>query len=166
MWPNDVLVLQALMAGKRVLEIGTCTGMGTVGMAHTAEHITTIDWGKGDGQMYAYPPEQAQATIHNYVDPNLVTCIVGDWVEVLANLDLRQFQGIFYDAAHEAPYAYEKDFLASLGYYRGLVALHDYKPAEKPMKQCVAAIDKFEKDTGRRRYGPLPGSSVVWFAAL
>lgn len=165
-WPNDGIVLQALMAGKKVLEIGTCTGMATVAIASTATHVTTIDWGKGDGQMGAFSPEHAQATIYNYADASLVMCLVGDWVEILPTLDISEFQGIFYDAAHEPPYAYEKDFLATLGGYKGIVALHDYKPTEKPMQQCVAAIDQFEKDTGRRRYGPLPGSSVVWFAAV
>ena len=166
MWDNDVVVLQALMAGKRVLEIGTCTGKSTVGIAATAASVTTVDWGKGDEQMGAYLPALAQQSIYRYADPELVTCLVDDWVQLFQGLDLDYFQGIFYDAAHQPPYAYEADFLARAAHYKGLIALHDYKPLEEPMRFCVQAIDNFEKVTGRKRYGPLLGSSVVWFTPV
>jgi hypothetical protein len=70
---------------------------------------------------------------------------------------------IFYDAAHRPPEPYEKDFLAMVEDFPGIIALHDYKFRLPEYKLAVEAMDSFAKRTGRAMLGPVAGSSIVWF---
>jgi predicted O-methyltransferase YrrM len=171
LWDNDATVLQTLAAGLHVLEIGTCTGKSAVALAATAAKVTTIDWGIGDDQMLPFSTDVALQNIRDFAGPELVEVVVADWTGFVgipgttgSACSLGDFDMVFYDAAHVPPYAYELEFLVEAEKFPGLlIAIHDYKPREPEFRYAAAAIDDFERRTGRLRIGPVDGSSVCWF---
>lgn len=163
---GDAEILQEIMSDRRVLEMGTHLGRATVAMAATAKHVTTIDWYKGDLQIGAVSYQEAIDNIDEAGAAHKVDVYNGDWVAILRDgINIDDFDAIFYDAAHtKEDSAYEGTLLEMLLDRPSiLVAVHDYKPEEAAMRDVVEAVDRFEKATGRKRQGPMPGSSVVWF---
>jgi len=154
-------LLQQLAAGRRVLDIGTHHGRAAAAMAAPAKHVTTIDWFKGDSMIGAPDVDRVKELIFPLEN---VTCLFGNWVDWWkSTFDWFDFDMIFYDAAHRPPEPYEKDFLAMVDGFSGIVALHDYKPKLEEYGLAVAAMEGFSKKTGRAMLGPLAGSAIVWF---
>jgi len=160
-------LLQQLAEGKRVLDIGTHHGRAAAAMAATAKHVRTIDWYQGDSMIGAPDVDKVKELIYPLEN---VECLFGDWFALLmCKLTLfapDTYDMIFYDAAHRPPEPYEKDFLACVADFPGVIALHDYKPELEEYGLAVAAMDDFAKRTGRTMFGPVAGSSIVWFEAL
>ena len=75
-------MLAALVAGRRVLEIGTGLGVSTAAMAATAEHVATYD---------------IDAWVHDTIWPGLPDNVVG--VKSLEHVG-RAFGAVFIDADH------------------------------------------------------------------
>jgi predicted O-methyltransferase YrrM len=157
-------LLQQLAEGKSVLDIGTHHGRAAAAMAATAKHVKTIDWYRGDSMIGAPDEDVVKELIYPLEN---VECLWGDWTKwweyAFSRADFSMF---FYDAAHRPPEAYEKDFLALVEDFPGVIALHDYKPKLEEYGLAVAAMDDFAKRTGRTMFGPVAGSSIVWFEAL
>lgn len=157
--------LQKLAEGKKVLEIGTHHGRSAIAMAATACHVTTIDHYQGDGQIGAPSLQEASYNIENSGLANKITQVVADWTKWIAGpVDLEAYDMVFYDGAHCPPYPYEKDFLALCTDFRGIVALHDYKPNEAAMQYVVASIDEFSLRTNRP--GTIGAGSIMCFPAI
>jgi hypothetical protein len=156
--------LQQLAKGKRVLDIGTHHGRAAAAMAATAKHVRTIDWFRGDSMIGAPDKNVVKELIYPLEN---VECLYGNWVEWWEQMfNHADYDMIFYDAAHRPPEPYEKDFLALVEDFPGVIALHDYKPNLEEYGLAVAAMDDFAKRTGRTMFGPVAGSSIVWFEAL
>jgi predicted O-methyltransferase YrrM len=156
-------LLQQLAEGKRVLDIGTHHGRAAAAMAATAKHVRTIDWYQGDSMIGAPDVDKVKELIYPLEN---VECLWGDWVEWWEQMfDQSDYDMIFYDAAHRPPEPYEKDFLALVEDFPGAIALHDYKPKLDEYRLAVEAMDDFAKRTGRTMFGPVAGSSIVWFEA-
>ena len=159
----DGLLLQQLAEGKRILDIGTHHGRAAAAMAATAQEVWTIDWGMGDSMIGA--PDQS--TKERSLDDTGVVMVEANWVEWFkCRFDPSDWDMIFYDAAHRPPEPYEKDFLVLVEDFPGIVALHDYKPKLSEYGDAVRAMDDYAKKTGRTMFGPVAGSSIVWFEAL
>lgn len=164
LYPEEGYLLQVLAANKRVLEIGSHHCRSAIAMAATALHVTTIDNFKGDAQIGAPSLAEAMENIQNSSLADKITLIVADWTKYIASpADLQSYDMLFYDAAHTPENPYEKDFLELCENFKGIIALHDYKPAEEGMKYVVQAVDDFEKRVKRVRQGPLQGTSIVYF---
>jgi hypothetical protein len=147
--------LSRLAAGRRVLEIGTHHGRSTSAIASTAESVVTIDTYQGDAQIGAPTLEVTMANLEPFDN---VRIVVGDWRD--QDIDPAEYGLIFYDGCHTE----EGEFLATLVGYRGIVAVHDYKPDEPSMGHVVEAVDKFSAASGRPKlFGP---GSLVWFDAI
>ena len=158
--------LQDLAKGKKVLEIGTHLGRSAVAMAATAFHVTTIDHYRGDAQIGAPSLEEAMENIRSSGLAGSITQVVADWTKWIAGpVDLQAYDMLFYDGAHTPENAYEKDFLALCEDFRGIIALHDYKPNEEGMKYVVQATDDFARKTNRPRL-LMSAGSIVWFEAV
>jgi predicted O-methyltransferase YrrM len=158
-------LLQRLMEGKIVAECGTHHGRSAVAMLATAKWVTTIDNYQGDSMIGAPDWNVTHKSISDSGIAGWKTDVLkGDWTELLPPL-LASTNAIFYDAAHEPQHPYEKEFLQMIedSGFRGLVALHDYKPQEPAYKHTVDAIDQYAKRSGRAMLGPEPGTSIVWF---
>lgn len=175
-------LLQRLMEGKTVLELGTHHGRSAVAMAATAQNVWTIDNYQGDSMIGAPNWEVTRKVVEEQVvnstefkaHPRLpIRLMIGDWTEdwkegrnvVFDSLERGSVDAVFYDAAHAPPHPYEKEFLQMIEDtdFRGLVALHDYKPQELAYKHTVDAIDQYAKRSGRTMFGPEKGTSIVWF---
>jgi hypothetical protein len=153
--------LQQLAKGKRVLDIGTHHGRAAAAMAATAKHVRTIDWYQGDSMIGAPDVDKVKELIYPLEN---VECLFGDWVKWWGQIfNQADYHMIFYDAAHRPPESYEKDFLALVEKFPGVIALHDYKPKLEEYGLAVSAMDDFAKRTGRTMFGPVAGSSIVWF---
>ena len=164
LYETEGRLLQQLAKEKRVLDIGTHHGRSASAMAATALQVDTIDWYQGDSMIGA-PDHQVVMEKLAYVEN--VNCLWGDWVEWWASRYNRKNYGmIFYDAAHRPPEPYEKDFLALVEDFPGILALHDYKPKLSEYGDAVKAMDDYAKKTGRTMFGPVAGSSIVWFEAI
>ncbi|MBM3967950.1 MAG: class I SAM-dependent methyltransferase [Planctomycetes bacterium] len=164
LYPDEGYLLQRLAEGKRVLELGSHHGRSAVAMAATAIFVETVDNFLGDSQIGA--PNLAE-TIFNITESQLghkIDLFTADFVEFLNDCEIEEYNCLFYDASHTPP-VYEKDFLDFIkgSKFKGIVALHDYKPDEHEMRYVVEAVDDFEKETGLAKQGPLPGTSIVWF---
>jgi predicted O-methyltransferase YrrM len=161
-------LLQRLMAGKKVLEIGTHHAKSTVAMAATAKEVDSIDWYKGDAMIGAPDIRVAEASVKASGFQN-IRLHIGDWtVRAPSMLENGDYDAVFYDAAHAPPDPYEKDFLAwihSVG-FKGLVALHDYKPFEEAFRHTVKAVEDFVQKSGRNMSKPTPGTSIAWFEPI
>jgi predicted nicotinamide N-methyase len=157
-------LLQQLAEGKRVLDIGTHHGRAAAAMAATAREVWTIDWGKGDSMIGA--PDRT--TKEQSLDGTGIVIVEADWVNWFqSRFDPDDWDMIFYDAAHRGPEPYEKDFLALVeDFPRLLIALHDHKPNLPEYRLAVEAMNDFAKRTGRTMFGPVAGSSIVWFEAV
>ena len=158
-------MLQRLMEGKDVAECGTHHGRSAVAMLATAKWVTTIDNYEGDSMIGAPNWEVTHKALGDSGIAHWKTQMLeGDWTELLPKL-LSQHNAVFYDAAHSPEHPYEKDFLQMIEDtgFRGLVALHDYKPQEPAYKHTVDAIDQYAKRSGRAMLGPEKGTSIVWF---
>jgi predicted O-methyltransferase YrrM len=157
-------LLQQLAEGKRVLDIGTHHGRAAAAMAATAKHVDTIDWYQGDSMIGAPDVDVVKELIYPIEN---VLCLWGNWVAFWQDaFDPANCDMIFYDAAHRPPEAYEKEFLALVEDFPGVIALHDYKPKLEEYGLAVEAMNDFAKRTGRTMFGPVAGSSIVWFEAL
>lgn len=159
-------LLQRLMEGKKVLEFGTHHGRSAVAMLATASWLTTIDNYQGDSMIGAPDWNVTHKAIGDSGLAEWKTQLLeGDWTERFPEIQNSQYDAVFYDAAHEPPHPYEKEFLQLIedSDFRGLVALHDYKPQEPAYKHTVEAIDQYAKRSGRAMLGPEPGTSIVWF---
>jgi len=163
----DAEVLQEVFSGvKHVVDIGTHHGRSAVAIAAVAERVTTIDHYRGDAQIGAPSFEGAKTNLRAAGCLGKVTQIDSCWQRALlaGHVHLDHGDGVFYDAAHTPRDLYEKDFLQMVLDRPDLtIAIHDYKPLEPDMAHAVAAVNWFEEVSGRRRHGPVPGSSVVWF---
>jgi len=157
-------LLQQLAEGKRVLDIGTHHGRAAAAMAATAKHVRTIDWYQGDSMIGAPDMDVVKELIFPLEN---VECLWGDWLEWWEQMFNRaDYDMIFYDAAHRPPEPYEKDFLALVEDFPDiLIALHDHKPNLPEYRLAVEAMNDFAKRTGRTMFGPVAGSSIVWFEA-
>lgn len=155
MYDVECEFLQSLATGKRVLEIGTHHGRSASALASSALSVVTVDTYKGDPQIGAPSLALAQENLSAFKNIEL---IVGDWRE--QTIDPENYDLIFYDGCHTE----EGAFLSRLLQYRGIIAIHDYKPAEPDMRHVVEAADAFAADTSR----PLlhGAGSIVWFDAL
>jgi hypothetical protein len=160
--------LQRLADNKRVLEFGTHHGRSAVAMAATARQVSTVDHYRGDFQIGAPDIEQTRrgfagsglghkislydCTWQQFVMDNCILSYLSPWHD--------DFDMIFYDAAHDQ----EGAFLGFVTDFKGIIALHDYKPGEAGMEHVVRAVDEFSAVTGR----PIAGKvgSVVWFDAI
>lgn len=159
-------LLQKLMEGKAVLELGTHHGRSAVAMLATASWVTTIDNYQGDSMIEAPDWNVTRKCISDSGIAERKTAVIeGDWTERCPQIQSVHFDAVFYDAAHEPPHPHEKEFLQLIegSRFRGLVALHDYKPQEPAYKHTVYAIDQYAKRSGRTMFGPEKGTSIVWF---
>jgi predicted O-methyltransferase YrrM len=165
LYETEGRLLQQLAEGKWVLDIGTHHGRAAAAMAATAKHVRTIDWFRGDSMIGAPDHNVVKELIYPLEN---VQCLFGDWVEWWQENFVRSgnYNMIFYDAAHRPPEPYEKDFLALVEDFPGIIALHDYKPKLDEYGLAVAAMDDFAKRTGRTLFGPVAGSSIVWFECI
>lgn len=154
-YDSECELLSELASGRVSLEIGTHHGRSTAAIAVSAVSVDTIDTYKGDPQIGA---PDFNVTSKNLKAFTNVKIIVGDWREQQINPSDYGF--IFYDGCHTE----EGEFLAILGDYRGVLALHDYKPEELCMRHTVAAIDKFAND--QQRIIRRGSGSIVWFDAI
>lgn len=159
------------MEGKTVLELGTHHGRSAVAMAATADYVWTFDNYEGDSMIGAPDYVTTKNSVFASGLRDNTHLKIGDWSdrevepEVFALLGARLVDAVFYDAAHAPPHPYEKEFLQMIEdtNFRGLVALHDYKPQEPAYKHTVDAIDQYAKRSGRAMLGPEKGTSIVWF---
>ena len=166
LWDVDAEVLQEIMSNRMVLEIGTHHGKSAIAIAATAHSVETIDWGLGDPQLGQFDVGIIQRNLETTGAADKVTSHIGDWeILIETRLKLNYFDAVFYDAGHLPPDAYEKQFLEAVErqQFRGLVAIHDYKPWDHEMRFLVEAVDDYERRSGRKRQGPLNKSSVCWF---
>lgn len=169
LYPDEGYLLQKLMEGKTVLELGTHHGKSAVAMAATAEYVWTFDTYRGDSMIGAPDYQTAKKSVEETSDN--IALKIGDWSdrevepEVFELMQAKLVDAIFYDAAHEPPHPHEKEFFELVDEvdFRGLVAVHDYKPAEPAMRHVVASVDEYAKRSGRKMFGPMPGTSIVWF---
>ena len=101
-------MLAALVAGRRVLEIGTGLGVSTAAMAATAEHVATYD---------------IDAWVHDTIWPGLPDNVVG--VKSLEHVG-RAFGAVFIDADHSTE-AVARDLSLALQHLGlgGVVIAHD-----------------------------------------
>jgi protein-L-isoaspartate O-methyltransferase len=101
-------MLAALVAGRRVLEIGTGLGVSTAAMAATAEHVATYD---------------IDAWVHDTIWPGLPDNVVG--VKSLEHVG-RAFDAVFIDADHSTE-AVARDLSVALQHLGlgGVVIAHD-----------------------------------------
>lgn len=165
---NDVAVIRALTADKEVLEIGTMYGRSTLAIASTAKGVLSIDNYTGDAMVDGRDPAAVKAIIEANDGDNISlyrgdwrdffgqTYLIGEWIKIA--------EVLFYDAAHTPEDgAYEKDFLERMDGCWKTIVLHDYIPGNPAFRHVVEAIDAFEARTGRKRLGPVPHSSLVWF---
>lgn len=155
MYDSECEFLSELADGKRAIEIGTHHGRSTAAIAVSALSVVTIDTYKGDPQINAPSLEVARINLKPF--PN-VKIIVGDWRH--QNIAPNDYEFIFYDGCHTE----EGESLAILSDYRGVLALHDYKPKEPGMRHVVEAVDRFASD--RQRAKLLGAGSIVWFDAI
>lgn len=167
-------LLQTLMERKTVVECGTHHGRSAVAMAATAEYIWTFDNYEGDSMIGAPDYVTTKNAVFASGLRNNIYLKIGDWSdrevepEVFELLGAGLVDAVFYDAAHEPPHPYEKEFLQMIEDtgFRGLVALHDYKPREVSFRHTVSAIDEYKKKSGRKMFGPEKGTSIVWFDSV
>jgi hypothetical protein len=163
LYDQEARTLQFLAAGKTVLDIGTHHGRSAVAMAATAKRVVTVDNYLGDSQIRAPDIRETLENISRSGLGDKITPVVADWTKWIAGpVDLEAYDMLFYDAGHTFP-IYEKHFLALCDDFTGIIALHDYKTWDDDMRFVVEAVDDFERATGRKRQGPLPKCSVVWF---
>lgn len=101
-------MLAALVAGRRVLEIGTGLGVSTAAMAATAKHVATYD---------------IDAWVHDTIWPGLPDKVVG--VKSLEHVG-RAFGAVFIDADHSTE-AVARDLSVALQHLGlgGVVIAHD-----------------------------------------
>lgn len=101
-------MLAALVAGRRVLEIGTGLGVSTAAMAATAQHVATYD---------------IDAWVHDTIWPGLPDNVVG--VKSLEHVG-RAFGAVFIDADHSTE-AVARDLSLALQHLGlgGVVIAHD-----------------------------------------
>ena len=159
-------LLQRLMAGKGVFEYGTHHGRSAVAMAATAQKVWTFDNYAGDSMIGAPDIKTTKKSIKDSGLGDKIEVFQRDWTDLdLLSIREPHLYAVFYDAAHEPPHPYEKEFLQMVEDidFRGLVALHDYKPQEPAYKHTVDAIDQYAKRSGRTMFGPEKGTSIVWF---
>lgn len=141
--------------GKIVLEIGTHYGRSTSAIASSATFVVTVDTYLGDPQINAPSLEETRKNLSIFDNISLV---VGDWRD--EDIDPSMYDMIFYDGCHTE----EGEFLALLTNYKGIIAVHDYKPGEVGMAHVVEAVDAYAALTQRKR---LKGAgSIAWFDAL
>ncbi len=135
--------LMELARGKRVLEIGTYCGLGTVCMARTAEHVTTVDYFDGRGTpkpLDTRPIFDAAIVRHGVADK--VCAIHPD-----AQIPLPAYDLAFIDGSHEYV-----DVKADVEKCRavlvdgGLMAFHDYNESAHP--GVTRAVDELIEDGG------------------
>ena len=99
--PAEGAVLAELAAGKRVLELGSYTGLSTIIMARVAASLWSVDWHGGD-------PEIGQKDTLATLDRNLrrfgmrarVVIVAGRFADVLPVLG-GLFDVVFIDGAHD-----------------------------------------------------------------
>lgn len=171
--------LRKLAEGRHVLEIGPHMGRSTVAMAASARSILSIDTFEGDRMA---PPALAENYVRNVANAGangIATHIEGDFfvLNSQGDVNLTIYDFIFYDANHEPPNPYEKDFFdlvveeigssASILNYRTIpriIAIHDYKPAEPEFRYVVEAADEFTRLSGAPMQGNQPeNGSVRWW---
>jgi predicted O-methyltransferase YrrM len=107
--PEVHRLLQALGAGRDVLELGSAFGIGAAALAETARSVTTIE----------LDSERAAATRERVRDLTNVTALEGDWRRV----DLGTFGLVFADAG-----AYDWDRIVSFTELGGFIVKDDLTP--------------------------------------
>lgn len=147
--------LSELADGKRAIEIGTHHGRSTAAIAVSALSVVTIDTYQGDPQIGAPSLDVTRINLKPFQN---VKIVVGDWRD--QDIEPGDYGFIFYDGCHTE----ESEFLSILSDYRGVLALHDYKPKEPGMRHVVEAVDQYSSDQQRTKlHGP---GSIVWFDAI
>ena len=113
-------MLAALVAGRKVLEIGTGLGVSTAAMAATAEHVATYD---------------IDSWVHDTIWPGLPDNVVG--VKSLEHVG-RAFGAVFIDADHSTE-AVARDLSLALQHLGlgGVVIAHD--TASPAVREGLAA---------------------------
>ncbi len=130
--------LQEIVAGKRVMEIGSYCGLSTVVMARVAEHVTAVDYFDGRGTPN---PRDTRAEFES----NLQRHGVADKVRAVTpdeQLPFSEYDVIYIDGSHEyrdvcLDIAAAMDVLAP----GGLLVFHDYEqPAHPGVTQAVHSL--------------------------
>jgi hypothetical protein len=136
----EATMLARLASGKKVLEIGTFYGKSTVAMAEGAKHIVCVDPFTG------YPgtefTDTLKETVYNLRSAGVrdkVHIHVGTQEEVLPEIDLSEFDMVFYDADHsEESTARGIKLLFENGLpERATVAFHDYHGLDPGVVRAV-----------------------------
>lgn len=144
----EIEALQMLVKDKRVLEVGVWKGQSTIGMAATATHITAVDHFYGDSYAgLGNPGAETWKSICVNEARERVSLYTSDGIEAVSNLNLGNFEIVFYDACHSA--FSTRSFLKRLKRFPSIiVAVHDYdnNPNHAGARE---AIDHFAKQTNR-----------------
>ena len=130
-------MLAALVAGRKVLEIGTGLGVSTAAMAATAEHVATYD---------------IDSWVHDTIWPGLPDNVVG--VKSLEHVG-RAFGAVFIDADHSTE-AVARDLSVALQHLGlgGVVIAHD--TASPAVREGLAA------ESGWHWIDTTHGLAVLW----
>ena len=140
-WCSDeeAAALQYFSGGREVLEIGVWKGRSTMAMAAVAYSVFSIDHFIGDD--FAGKSDPRQETIARFIPyQRVVTLCIGDWKNVVENLNIDKFDMTYYDADHS--YKSTKEFFDVVHGYKGIIALHDVdnNPNHAGVKQALEEV--------------------------
>lgn len=128
--PPESLALARLADGKNVLECGAHYGYSTVLLASIAEHVTSVDWHRGDDHAgHCDSLGVYNGNLMRYGVSEKVTTIVERFEVALPKLAVAglQFDGAFLDGMHDAEsVARDLALILELVKPGGFVAFHDY----------------------------------------
>lgn len=126
----ESLALAELAVGKNVLECGAHYGYSTVLLASVAEHLTSVDWHRGDDHAgHCDSLGIYTGNLARYAVTEKVTTVVGRFEDELPKMikEGLQFDGAFLDGMHdEASVSRDLILILQLVKPGGFVAFHDY----------------------------------------
>lgn len=142
-WTSDLEAeeLARLAADRRVLEVGSYHGFGTVIMAQAGAEVWALDWHQGDrdlGDLNTLPKWWRNVRRHELEDR--VVGLVGRSERVLPVLKRGYYDLVFVDGYHSYEQA-RLDLLLSIPLLapNGVLAVHDYCPT---WPSVVRAVDE------------------------
>lgn len=95
-------LLASLAAGKRVLELGSYTGLSTIVLARVATEVWSVDWHGGDAEIGARDTlAQLDRNLRRYGVRDRVVLLVGRFGAVLPQLAAGSFDLAYIDGAHD-----------------------------------------------------------------
>jgi hypothetical protein len=128
--PPESLALATLAIGKNVLECGAHYGYSTVLLASVVEHLTSVDWHRGDDHAgHCDSLGIYTANLDRYGVTDKVTTRVGRFEDELPKLaeEGAMFDGAFLDGMHdEESVSRDLELILKLVKPGGFVAFHDY----------------------------------------